>query len=110
MRSFFVPGASRVSKYYYDKLPGDFKADHLTIAMNGYRKTTAFHEIGSMVGSYNKDTFLISHKWIKECTEGEYFVRLMDLFLGYNYGHIEMTKADNFISPYIVRRSQTVKC
>lgn len=69
--------------------------------MNGDRKTTAFHEIGTMVGYYNKDTFRISHKWIKECTEGEDFVRLKDLFLRYKYGHTEMTKADNFISPYV---------
>ena len=74
---------------------------YLTIAMNGERKTTAFHEIGHMVEHYNKDALRISHKWIKERTEGEDFVRLMDLFPGYNYRHTEMTKADNFISPYI---------
>ncbi|WP_270446256.1 hypothetical protein [Anaeroglobus sp. AF13-6AC] len=53
-RGFFVPGASRDGKYYYDKLPGDFKADYLTIAMNGERKTTAFHEIGHMVEYYKR--------------------------------------------------------
>lgn len=100
-RGFFVPGATKDGKYYYDKLPGDLKDDYLTIAMNGERKTTAFHEIGHMVEHYNKDALRISHKWIKERTEGEDFVRLMDLFPGYNYGHTEMTKADNFISPYI---------
>ena len=52
-RGFFVPGASRDGKYYYDKLPGDIKAvpDH---CYEWRGKTTAFHEIGHMVEYYKR--------------------------------------------------------
>ena len=73
---------------------------YLTIAMNGEEKQPLFMKLG-IWSSIIKDTLRISHKWIEECTEGEDFVRLMDLFPEYNYRHTEMTKVDSFISPYI---------
>ena len=70
---------------------------YLTIAMNGEEKQPLFMKLG-IWSSIIKDTLRISHKWIEECTEGEDFVRLMDLFPGYNYRHTEMTKADGALS------------
>ena len=81
---------------------------YLTIAMNGEEKQPLFMKLG-IWSSTIKDTLRISHKWIEECTEGEDFVRLMDLFPGYNYRHTEMTKADSFISPYIGKEIWSVE-
>lgn len=81
---------------------------YLTIAMNGEEKQPLFMKLG-IWSSIIKDTLRISHKWIEECTEGEDFVRLMDLFPGYNYRHTEMTKADSFISPYIGKEIWSVE-
>ena len=81
---------------------------YLTIAMNGEEKQPLFMKLG-IWSSIIKDTLRISHKWIEERTEGEDFVRLMDLFPGYNYRHTEMTKADSFISPYIGKEIWSVE-
>ncbi|HER0920713.1 TPA: hypothetical protein VJE84_000796 [Streptococcus pyogenes] len=75
--------------------------EDLVIATNGTRKTTPYHEIGHMIELVNPDLVRLEKAWVDKRTANEAEVRLKDIFPSSNYGIGEVTKKDDFISPYI---------
>lgn len=73
----------------------------LTIAATGERVTTSFHEIGHMVEWFNEDIFRITKEWVERRTKDEAPIQLKKLFPKSRYSEDEVTKKDEFISPYI---------
>ena len=98
-RGYFAVGA--VKRSGYDISLENFKDGFLTIATNGERVTTPFHEIGHMVEWFNKDIVRLEKEWIEKRTQGEEEIKLSKLFPFSGYSSKEVTKKDNFISPYI---------
>lgn len=100
-RGFFCGGAVMADGRHYATKFGGYRDSYVSIHMNGVRKTTPFHEIGHYVEFFNSDALKISKDFIKQRTETENPVKLADLFPGSNYKSNEVTKKDDFISPYI---------
>ena len=100
-RGFFSCAGVKNSGQIDDKLKGDPITDWVTIAMNGKRVTTPFHEIGHMVEFFNPNALKLSKEFLKKRTAGEDFVRMKDLFPFHGYSRTEETKKDNFITPYV---------
>ena len=73
----------------------------IIIASTGKRATTPFHEIGHMVEWNNPEILRIEKEWVNSRTIGEDYMRLNEIFPKSNYEDYEVTKKDNFISPYI---------
>ncbi|SEM41552.1 hypothetical protein SAMN05216431_102141 [Ligilactobacillus sp. WC1T17] len=71
-----------------------------TIYSSG-RPTTAWHEIGHFVEDHNADVVRIEKEFVEARTKGEKETRLRDIYRDNRYGINELTKKDNFISPYI---------
>ncbi|HFE9852641.1 TPA: hypothetical protein ACGBG5_003230 [Enterococcus faecalis] len=82
-------------------LKGATFGDGVSIYMNGTRKTTPFHEIGHLIEFFKPELLKISKDFIEARTAGESEVHLKDIFPGFGYSYNEVTKKDNFISPYI---------
>ena len=100
-RGFFQSGAVMGNgKYYNTKLP-NYRDGYVTIHMDGVRKTTPYHEIGHMVEFFNSNALRISKQFLAMRTRGESLVSLKKIFPTFNYRQDEMTKPDDFISPYI---------
>lgn len=97
---FFGHGAILGSQRYDTKLP-DYRTKYVTINTDGVRVSTPFHEIGHLVQWANPDVVRIEKEFLQERTIGERFIRLSDLFPGVGYKPGEITKLDNFLSPYI---------
>lgn len=87
-------------KYFASKLP-NYRGGYVTINMNGVRKTTPFHEIGHYVEFFNPEALRLSKEFIAKRTQNESAERLRDIFHDIRYETWEVTKKDNFISPYI---------
>lgn len=100
-RGFFCSGAVKPSGKYYESNFDDFRDKYVSIHMSGNRRTTPYHEIGHMVEFFNPNVLRISKEFIEARTQGEKAVPLRDLFPSSGYGHQEVTKPDDFISPYI---------
>lgn len=100
-RGFFCSGAVKPSGKYYEYNFDDFRDKYVSIHMSGDRRTTPYHEIGHMVEFFNPNALRISKEFIKARTQGEKAVPLRDLFPSSGYGRQEVTKPDDFISPYI---------
>lgn len=100
-RGFFARGATTPSGLYYDTKYDNYESGFLTIVTNGVRKTTPYHEIGHMVEWANPDLVRIEKEWVEQRTQGEKFVRLSDIFKDPRYHETEITRPDDFISPYI---------
>lgn len=98
-RGFFNGELVNTAQTYY--LTGAAPGDGVSIYGNGIRKTTAFHEIGHMVDSFNPNLIRIEKEFIKSRTQGEKVTKLSELFPNSNYKAREVTLKDNFISPYI---------
>ncbi|WP_071131356.1 minor capsid protein [Enterococcus timonensis] len=82
-------------------LSGTKRGDGISIYSSGTRKTTAYHEIGHMVDHFNSNLIRIEKDFIAKRTAAENFTRLNVIFPYNGYGNNEVTKKDNFISPYI---------
>ena len=100
-RGFFCNGAVMGNGKRYETKFADFKNGYISIHMNGVRKTTPYHEIGHMVEYINPNALRLSKEFLSYRTAGENFVRLKDIFQNSKYGLKEVTKKDDFISPYI---------
>lgn len=98
-RGFFSSQIVTSSGIRYIK--GALPNEGMSIYANGTRSTTPFHEIGHMIDYLNPNLVRIEQDWIRKRTEGESLTRLRDLFPGWGYNSSEVTKKDNFISPYI---------
>lgn len=85
-----------------DFIKGKYDSDsnYITIAMNGVKKTTPYHEIGHMVEHFNKDALRLSLEYRNVRVQGEHLQYLSELLNYRGYGR-ELTYADNFINPYI---------
>ena len=85
-----------------DFIKGKYDSDsnYITIAMNGVKKTTPYHEIGHMVEHFNKDALRLSLEYRNIRVQGEHLQYLSELLNYKGYGR-ELTYADNFINPYI---------
>ncbi len=100
-RGFFCDGAVMGNgRYYAVKLP-NYRDGYVTINIEGNRKTTPFHEIGHYVEFFNRDALRISKEFLAKRTKEEETELLRDIFLDTRYGVDEVTKKDDFISPYI---------
>ncbi|MCI7613668.1 MAG: minor capsid protein [Selenomonadaceae bacterium] len=100
-RGFFVNGAVMANGRRYASNLQDFRNGYVSIHMSGGRKTTPFHEIGHMVEHFRPDALRISKEFVSSRTVGETPIKLKDLFPDCRYSNWEITKKDNFISPYI---------
>ena len=89
-----------MGRYYVRTLP-NYATDYFTIAIDGQRKTTPWHEIGHMIEHLNSDALRISKMFVAARTAGETPIPLQSLYPGRKYGANETTKKDNFVSPYI---------
>lgn len=89
-----------MGRHYVRTLP-NYATDYFTIAMDGQRKTTPWHEIGHMIEHLNSDALRISKMFVAARTAGETPIPLQSLYPGRKYGANETTKKDNFVSPYI---------
>lgn len=98
-RGFFVPDL--VNSDLSNFLRGAHIGDGVSIYSSGSRKTTAYHEIGHMVDHFNPDLVRIEKEFVASRTKGEDATRLKDIFPGFGYNIQEITKKDDFISPYI---------
>lgn len=99
-RGYFAGGAVKPSGRYDINQPNFFDG-YLTIVTDGERETTPYHEIGHMVEFYDQDIVRLSKDWIASRTAGEKPVKLKEIFKNFNYRDDEITKKDDFISPYI---------
>lgn len=100
-RGFFSGGAVAGSGTRYQTKFGNYKTGFVSIHMSGIRETTPFHELGHYVEYMNKDVLRITKEFLARRTAGEKTVLLKDIYPGSNYSSREVTKKDNFISPYI---------
>lgn len=100
-RGFFSKGAVMANGRRYASNLQDFRNGYVSIHMSGGRKTTPFHEIGHMVEHFRPDALRISKAFVSSRTAGETPIKLKDLFPDCRYSNWEITKKDNFISPYI---------
>ncbi|KRN29226.1 phage mu protein f like protein [Lactobacillus selangorensis] len=98
-RGFFSGALCDSSGRYY--LRGAQEGQGISIYANGVRKTTAFHELGHLVEYFNPNLVRINKDFVASRTKGEKPSRLRDIFIGYGYSPEEVTKKDDFISPYI---------
>lgn len=72
----------------------------VVIDMNGVRRTTPFHELGHMVEYFNPEALRLSLQFRNARVEGEKMEFLADILDYKGYG-TEVTRPDNFITPYI---------
>lgn len=100
-RGFFCPGAVQGNGRRYESKFTDYRNGYVSIHMTGIRKTTPFHEIGHMVEYFNPNALRVSKLFLKARTAGENPVQLKRIFPSCGYGPSEITKPDDFISPYI---------
>ena len=89
-----------MGRHYVRTLP-NYATDYFTIAMDGQKKTTPWHEIGHMVEHLNPNALRISRTFVADRTAGETSIPLQQLFPSAKYKIHETTKKDNFVSPYI---------
>ena len=89
-----------LGRKYVTSLP-NYTTDYFTIAMNELRKSTPWHEIGHMVEHLNPNALRISKEFIAARTAGEALTPLQNILQGLGYRAGEMTRKDDFISPYI---------
>lgn len=82
-------------------LNGAKRLDGISIYSSGSRATTPFHEIGHMVDHFNSNLVRIEKEFVNARTLHEPESKLLDIFPGFGYGNGEVTRKDNFISPYI---------
>ena len=99
-RGFFNTGAVNGRNKYITSYP-NYRTDYFTIAIDGIKQSTPFHEIGHMIEESNPDILRINKEWVESRTQGEREVGLNKIFRGWGYGKNEVTKKDDFISPYI---------
>lgn len=100
-RGFFSSDGAIKPNRRFDITLKDYRTGYITICADGIRKTTPYHEIGHMVEWKNKDVLRIEKEFVEMRTKNEKEVRLKDIFPGVNYRSSEVTKKDDFISPYI---------
>ncbi len=100
-RGFFCPGAVQGNGRRYESKFTDYRNGYVSIHMTGIRKTTPFHEIGHMVEYFNPNALRVSKLFLKARTAGENPVQLKRILPSCGYGPSEITKPDDFISPYI---------
>lgn len=100
-RGFFCPGAVQGNGRRYESKFTDYRNGYVSIHMTGIRKTTPFHEIGHMVEYFNPNALRVSKLFLKARTTGENPVQLKRILPSCGYGPSEITKPDDFISPYI---------
>ena len=98
---FSKNGAVKDKGRHYVRSMPNYATDYFTIAMDGQRKTTPWHEIGHMVEHLNPDALRLSRAFVAERTLGEVPTPMRKLFVDWGYRPDEITKKDNFISPYI---------
>lgn len=98
---FSKNGAVKDKGRHYVRTMPNYTTDYFTIAMDGQRKTTPWHEIGHMVEHLNPNALRISKEFVAERTAGESSISLQRLFPTAKYEIYETTKKDNFVSPYI---------
>lgn len=98
-RGFFARGTrgAKMPKF----IDGYDFDDCLTIATDTIWQTTPFHELGHMMEYLNPDILRIEKEFLEYRTKDEEEVPLRRLFRGSGYSPSEVTKPDNFISPYI---------
>lgn len=102
-RGYFAPGALTPSARYYDTRLADFQYGYVSIAMEGMRKTTPYHEIGHLVQWANPEVVRIEKEWVDRRTQNDEYVT-MDQAIGTKkpmYDRNEVTKPDAFVSPYV---------
>lgn len=100
-RGFFAIGARKANGYSYQTSFEHYADKFVSIYMNGVRKTTPFHEIGHMIEFFNPDALRISKMFIEKRVGDEAPVRLRRIFPLSGYSLKEITRPDDFISPYI---------
>lgn len=100
-RGFFNEGAVMANGRYFAVKFDDYRNGYVTIHMDGIRKTTPFHEIGHYVEFFNPEALRISKEFLLQRTYGEVASKLIDIFPNLDYSEKEVTKKDDFISPYI---------
>lgn len=100
-RGFFNDGAVMANGKYYATKFLDYKTGYVSIHMTGMIKTTPYHEIGHYVEYFNKDALRISKEFLTARTKDEKPILLRNIFLNTDYKKNEITKPDNFVSPYI---------
>jgi putative head protein len=99
-RGFFCEGAVTPGRRY-DMTMMNYLTDYFTIHMEGNRKITPWHEIGHMIECLNPNALRISKEFVADRTSGESLTPLRSILQGMGYRTGEVTKKDNFISPYI---------
>ena len=99
-RGFFCEGAVTPGRRY-DVTMTNYLTDYFTIHMEGNRKITPWHEIGHMIECLNPNALRISKEFVADRTSGESLTPLWSILQGMGYRTGEVTKKDNFISPYI---------
>lgn len=99
-RGFFCEGAVTPGRRY-DVTMTNYLTDYFTIHMEGNRKITPWHEIGHMIECLNPNALRISKEFVADRTSGESLTPLRSILQGMGYRTGEVTKKDNFISPYI---------
>lgn len=99
-RGFFCEGAVTPGRRY-DVTMTNYLTDYFTIHMEGNRKITPWHEIGHMIECLNPNALRISKEFVSDRTSGESLTPLRSILQGMGYRTGEVTKKDNFISPYI---------
>lgn len=100
-RGFFYPAAVKTDGIHYETKFKNYKDGYVTIHMTGTRETTPFHEIGHMIEFFNSGALRISKSFVEHRTVGESFKLLSKIFEDNRYRDDEITKPDDFISPYI---------
>lgn len=100
-RGFFIRGAVNSKGNAYDTKYLDYKDGYLTIATEGTRDVTPYHEIGHLIEWANPNVLRIEKEWVNNRTAGEHPISLKKIFPNFKYRITEVTKKDSFISPYI---------
>lgn len=100
-RGFFAKGAVQANGRRYQTSFENYRDKYVSIHMNGVRKTTPFHEIGHMVEHFNPNALRISKMFIENRVGDEVPVSMKSLFPLSGYSVREITRPDDFISPYI---------
>jgi hypothetical protein len=80
---------------------GASAGEGVSIYSTGQRETTAYHEIGHLVEYFKPEIMKITKEWVAKRTAGEQPERMRDIMHDNRYAINEVTKKDNFISPYI---------
>lgn len=99
-RGFYANALTDGRGWVKSNIEGNPFKDYVSIYLSN-SPTVAFHELGHFIEHHNIDVLRIEKEFIANRTKGERPTRLNDIFPMSTYSNREVTKRDNFISPYI---------